>query len=89
MHAAIVRVTINDWEKANEVLKDRIVPNAKQTAGFVTGHWTRSGDQGASMVVFESEDAAKQFSEGVRDNAPPAEIVTIDSVEVGEVVAQA
>jgi heme-degrading monooxygenase HmoA len=90
MHAAIFKVTIKDREKAEKHLKEQIVPTASQAPGFVTGHWANvGGDQGAAMVVFESEDAAKQWSEGASANPPPAEIVTIDSVEVGEVVAQA
>ena len=89
MHAAVFRVTIKDREKAEKHLKEQIVPNASQAPGFVTGHWANLGDQGTSMVVFESEDAAKQWSEAAHSNPPPAEIVTIDSVEIGEVVAQA
>jgi hypothetical protein len=89
MHAAIFRVTIKDREKAEEFLKERIVPNASQAPGFVTGYWANVGGSGSSMVVFESQDAAKQWAEGVQGNQPPAEIVTIDKVEIGEVVAQA
>jgi hypothetical protein len=89
MHAAIFRVTIKDREKAEKFLKEQIVPNAAQTPGFVTGHWANVGDEGTSMVVFESEDAAKQWAEGAQAQQPPAEIVTIDRVEVGEVVANA
>jgi hypothetical protein len=89
MHAVIFRVTLKDREKAVEVLKERIVPNAKQAPGFVSGHWVNLGNEGTSMVVFESEDAAKQWAEGTSDDAPPAEIVEINSVEIGEVEAQA
>ena len=89
MHAAIFRVTIKDREKAERFLKEQIVPNAAQATGFVTGHWANVGGEGTSMVVFESEDAAKQWAEGAQAHQPPAEIVTIDRVEVGEVVANA
>ena len=43
--------------------------------------------KGHSVVVFESEDAANRVAEQVRSNAPSA--VTIDSVDVREVVAHA
>ena len=89
MHAAIFRVTIKDREKAEKFLKEQIVPNASQAPGFVSGHWANLGNQGTSMVVFESEDAAKQWAESAQGQQPPAEIVTIDKVEVGEVVAHA
>lgn len=38
------------------------------------------------MLVFESEDAARQMAEQLR---PPEGVVTIDSIEVGEVVEHA
>ena len=89
MHAVVFRVTLKDREKAVQLLEEQIVPNAKQAPGFVSGHWVNLGDQGTSMVVFESEDAAKQWAEGASDNPPPAEIVEINSVEIGEVEARA
>jgi heme-degrading monooxygenase HmoA len=90
MHAAVFRVTIKDQEKAVKFLKERIVPSASQAPGFVAGHWvTIGGSEGTSMVVFESEDAAKQWAQTAQDADPPADIVTVESVEVGEVVAHA
>jgi heme-degrading monooxygenase HmoA len=90
MHAAVTRVNIKDREKAEKFLKEQIVPNASKAPGFVAGHWVNiGGNQGNSIVAFESEDAAKQWTQSVQDNEPPAEIVTIESVDVGEVVAQA
>jgi heme-degrading monooxygenase HmoA len=58
-----------------------------QAPGFVTGYWTRKGNGGLSMSIWESEDAATAASEMVRSAAP--EGVTVDSVEVREVVANA
>jgi hypothetical protein len=57
-------------------------------SGFVAGYWTNiGGDRGASMAVYESEEDAKQAVE--RFVAPPGEIITIESMDVGEVVEQA
>jgi hypothetical protein len=39
------------------------------------------------MIVFESEDAARAVADNV--DPPSDDIVTIESVEVGEVVANA
>jgi len=39
------------------------------------------------MVMFESEDAAKAMSERVRSMAP--DVVTVENIEVREVVAHA
>jgi hypothetical protein len=90
-HAVMFRVTLkgDDEDEARGFLEEQIVPNAKAAPGFVSGVWARFGDQGRSMVVFESEDAAKQWAEGSHENPPPAEVVEINSVEIGEVQAQA
>jgi hypothetical protein len=89
MHAVVVRVTINDREAATQGLRDEVVPAVSQAPGFVAGYWTRKegSDQGLSMVIVESEDAANAAAERVRSMAPEA--VTVDDVEVREVVASA
>ncbi len=88
MHAAIVRVAIHDREQAETFLKEHLVPRISQVPGFVAGYWTNiEGNQGASMVVFESEEAARQVLE--QGERPPADVATVESVEVGEVVAHA
>jgi heme-degrading monooxygenase HmoA len=87
MHAVVVNVTINDEEGSVAALREQVVPRVSQAPGFVAGYWTRKGNGGLSMSVWESEDAANTNSEMVRSMAP--EGVTIDSVEVREVVASA
>lgn len=87
MHAVVVRVTINDTESAEKALREEVVPRVSQAPGFVSGSWTRKDDNGLSMIIFESEDAAKQASERIQQNMPGA--VTLDGVEIREVVAQA
>jgi hypothetical protein len=88
MHALVVRVRITgDEQNANEVLRNEVVPRVSQSPGFVAGYWTRAGDTGLSMAVFDSEDQARQVSERVRQMAP--QDVTVDDVEVREVVAHA
>lgn len=87
MHAVVVKVTINDPEAAIGVLREQTVPAVAQAPGFVTGYWTRKGNSGLSMIIFESEDAANAASEQVRSLAPDA--VTVDDVEVREVAANA
>jgi hypothetical protein len=87
MHAVVVKVSINDAEQAATALREQTVPGVSQAPGFVAGYWTRKGDTGLSMILFESEDAAKGASERVRANAPDS--VTVDDVEVREVIARA
>jgi heme-degrading monooxygenase HmoA len=87
MHAVVVRVTINDPESAVDALHNQVVPQVKQAPGFHAGYWTRSGNTGLSIVVLESEEAAKAGAEMVRSTAPSG--VTVEDVEVREVVASA
>jgi heme-degrading monooxygenase HmoA len=87
MHAVVVQVTISDPESSEPALREQVVPRVSQAPGFVAAYWTRKDNSGLSMSVWESEDAANSASEMVRAAAP--EGVTVDSVEVREVVASA
>jgi hypothetical protein len=87
MHAVVVTVTISDHETAEGHLREQVVPGVSQAPGFVAGYWTRQGDSGLGMVVFESEDAAKAMSERVPTMVP--DVVALESVDVREVVAHA
>jgi hypothetical protein len=91
MHAVVVRVTIGDFEVARKGLREEIVPRAAESPGFVAGYWTRSDDgkQGLSMIVFDSEDNARAAAERIRTGNVVAETVTLENVEVREVVEHA
>ncbi len=89
MHAVVVRSTVHDIEKGRTFLQDEAIPRISQAPGFVGATWVKlEGDAGTSMVVFESEDEARSAIEQLRTNPPPADAVTINSAEVGEVVAR-
>ena len=86
MHAVFVRATIGDPEGSLKTLQEEVVPRVSQAPGLVAGYWLRpEPNQGRSLVVFESEEAARAAAEQVRAMAPKS--VTIDSVDVVEVVA--
>jgi hypothetical protein len=88
MHAVVTRVTVNDREAATSHLRENVVPGVSQAPGFVAGYWTRGDDgTGMAMVIFESEEAATNMSERVRSLLTDA--VTLEKVEVREVVANA
>jgi hypothetical protein len=90
MHAVVTRVAISDREGAESFLRDEVVPGVSQAPGFVAGYWVNiGGSRGTSVVVFESEEAANATAEQVRGHAPTGGAVTIESVDVGEVVASA
>lgn len=85
MHAVIVTVKISDPEVAERHLRDEVVPAVRQAPGLVTGYWTRKDESGTGIVIFEDEAAATAMSERVPTMAP--EEVTIENIEVREVVA--
>ena len=87
MHAVVAQVTISDPEAAESTLREEVVPQVSQIPGFVAGYWTRKGDTGLSMVVFESEEVANEMPDRLRSNLPSG--VNLDQVEVREVVAHA
>jgi hypothetical protein len=87
MHAVILNVTVHDQDAARAALRDQVVPQVSGTPGFVAGYWVGlDGGRGTSMVVFESEDAARAAAAQAQ---VPGELMTFDAVEVGEVVASA
>jgi hypothetical protein len=87
MHAVVVKVSISDPEASEKRLKEDVVPTVSQAPGFVAGYWTREGNGGLSMVVFESEEAARAAGDRVPSMLP--EGVTLESLEVRTVVASA
>jgi hypothetical protein len=93
MHAVIVNVTIGDgqFEASRKVLQENIVPQVSKAPGFVKGYWTAAPDRrsGKSMVVFKTQSDAENAAKMVRSQPTPAPGVTLGTVEVGEVVAEA
>ena len=91
MHAIVVRVTIRDAEGAREALTGQVVPAVSSGEGFQAGYWTWPADgsptNGLSMAVFDTEENARAAAELVSSRVPAA--VTLESVEVREVVASA
>jgi hypothetical protein len=87
MHAVVVRVSIKDSENATSELRERVVPGASQSPGFVAGYWTRKDDTGLSMIVFDSEESAQSVADRLPEMVP--ESVDLQGVEVREVVANA
>ena len=91
MHAVVTKVTVTEGESATKFLREEIVPRVSQAPGFVAGYWVRleGGDEGNSVVVFESDDAARAAAGQVRESAASNPGVTVNDVTVGEVVANA
>jgi hypothetical protein len=94
MYALVVRVTIHNADRTREVLNSQVVPQASGAPGFKAGYWTwpTGGVElnGLSMIIFDSEDQARAAGDRVSAIATEnRDDVTLDGVEVREVVASA
>ena len=87
MHAVVVSVTVRDRDAAVSELHEQVVPTVSGAPGFIAGYWIALPDgKGRGTIVFDSEGAAQAAAGQVQAQRAA---VTIDSVEVGEVVANA
>lgn len=91
MHALVTRVTIHDADRTREMLNSQVVPGVSGAPGFQAGYWTWSSDgkDGVAMMIFDSEENARAAGDRVRAAAESSDDVTLDDVEVREVVASA
>jgi hypothetical protein len=89
VHAVVVRVTIGDREAAQQRLDQDVVPQVSQAPGFQAGYWTWKDNTGLSMVIVDSEDAANQMADRARQMVESIDAVSLEGVEVREVVAHA
>jgi len=91
-HAAIVTVDIaaGQFDSAQKVLINEIVPRISKAPGFIKGYWTVRGDktQGLSIIVFDSKQNAEAAAQTAR-NSPTPPGVKLNNVDIGEVVAEA
>jgi hypothetical protein len=90
MYAVVGNVTIHDFERGLPVLRDEIVPRVERAPGLVNAYWLRSqGNRGMSVIVLETEAAAQALARRIESGGPPTDAVTLNSIEVREVVATA
>ena len=89
MHAVVVRVAINDQDAAQQRLDQEVVPQVSQAPGFRTGYWTWKDGTGLAMIILDSEEAANQAADRARQMVGEIDAVSLEGVEVREVVAHA
>lgn len=91
MYAVVVRVNIdpNHIEEALALPAAVIIPMLESQAGFAGCYFTRSDDgtNGLSISLFDTKENAEASAASA--TPPPGAPVTMDSVEVREVVASA
>jgi hypothetical protein len=92
MHAVVVTANIDaaQVDGARKHLREVVVPRVKTAPGLVKAYWSLRADSanGISFIVFDSKEHAEGAADMVR-SAPPPPGVTLGSVEVREVVAEA
>jgi hypothetical protein len=87
MYATIMNVTFIDRSAAESELPE-LISQTSGIPGFVAGYWVAlSADKGSATIVFESEEAAQAVA--AQAGSAPAVTVTIDSLEVGQVMGHA
>ncbi|HEY3240704.1 MAG TPA: antibiotic biosynthesis monooxygenase [Acidimicrobiia bacterium] len=77
-------------DEAEKLLHEMVVPMVKSAPGLVAAYWLRSDDgtSGTSLILFESEDAARKAIENQPAALPEDAPVTPIRMEVRRVLAQ-
>lgn len=82
-----VRIEPGREEEARQVLAERIVPQVKGTPGFIAGYWFQPArNQGSSVVLWQTQADAEAAAAQLPPGAHPAPPVTVEQIEVGEVI---
>ena len=91
MHALFVTAHIEagrNEEEGLRFLQGDVLPQLKHLPGVVGGYWLATKDsESLAVVLFDSEEAAKQMAEVGLPQAPPAPGATLGAIEVREVIA--
>ncbi len=82
-----VRIEAGREEEARQGLVEQVLPRVKGSPGFVAGYWFAPDRNGGSSVVFwETKEHAEAMAAQLQPGAHPAPPVTVERVEVREVI---
>jgi hypothetical protein len=85
-HAVVLQVKLleENFEEAERMLKEMVVPNAKAQSGFQKGIWMRSADHsGLGVVVFDSAENAEAAVSALKPPPGGPELISSTVYEVG------
>jgi hypothetical protein len=91
MHARIARTVVDpdQYEAARKVLETEVLPRVRQIPGVVAGYWFEPVDgKGLNVIVCESKEVAAMPVPNAQPGESPAPGVTVESVEIREVIGQ-
>ena len=84
MHANVIHANIHDLDEAKRGLEG-LLPTLRNAAGFVAAYFVAlDNSHGVSVVVFETEEQAKNAAPPVGTEAPG---VSLDTIQFGDVIA--
>jgi hypothetical protein len=78
MHALFLVLRLEDEEKAVESLHRDVIPQMQQAPGFSTGTWFGDRRTGHAVVVFDTEEHARQVAPPVNTAMPGGTVVSCD-----------
>ncbi|HEY5989657.1 MAG TPA: hypothetical protein VIV12_25240, partial [Streptosporangiaceae bacterium] len=83
-----VRIEPGREEEARKGLIEQVLPRVKAAPGLVAGYWfAPAGDKGTSVVFWETREHAEAMAALLPPGAHPAPPVTVERVEIHEVIA--
>jgi heme-degrading monooxygenase HmoA len=85
-----VKIDAARQDEAEKFLHESVVPMVKSAPGLVAAYWLRSDDgtAGMSLILFESEEAARNAVEHQPAGMPEDGPVTPTRMEIRRVLAQ-
>jgi hypothetical protein len=89
MYAVLVGVDIASGrhEESLSFLKDHVMPMSKGAPGFVRGTWFGNEETGNGLMIFDSEQSARQMASQV--SSSPEDPVQVTYAHVYEVHGEA
>jgi hypothetical protein len=83
-----VRIEPGREEEARQGLMQRVLPEVKSTPGLVGGYWFEPVEhRGSSVVLWQTKEHAEAVAARLQVGTHPAPPVTIEQIEVREVIA--
>jgi len=83
----LVRIEAGHEDEARQSLVGQVLPRIKGLPGFVAGYWfAQEGNTGSSVVLWATKQDAEAMAAQVQPGSHPAAAVTIERVEVREVI---
>jgi hypothetical protein len=90
MHARVGHLRVADmaqFDKARKVLETEILPRVRQAPGAVAGYFLEPvNGEAMGIIVFDSKEAAERPVPNAQPGESPAPGVTVERVEIREVI---